>query len=49
MLVDGHSILSCLMLALEAEGRRVISIEGMADGTTPHPLQDTFADLYGYE
>jgi|SRR5450432_2461429 len=45
VLVDGRSILSCLMLALDAEGREVLSIEGLADGPTLHPLQDTFADL----
>jgi aerobic-type carbon monoxide dehydrogenase small subunit (CoxS/CutS family) len=45
VLVDGRSILSCLMLGLDAEGRDVMSIEGMADGPTLHPLQDTFADL----
>jgi aerobic-type carbon monoxide dehydrogenase small subunit (CoxS/CutS family) len=45
ILVDGRSILSCLMLGLEAEGRDVTTIEGMADGAVLHPLQDTFADL----
>jgi len=45
VLVDGRSILSCLMLGLDAEGREVLSIEGMADGGALHPLQDTFADL----
>lgn len=45
VLVDGRTILSCLMLGLEAEGRDVKSIEGMADGATLHPLQQTFADL----
>ena len=45
VLVDGRSILSCLMLGLDAEGRDVMSIEGMAEGKTLHPLQDTFADL----
>lgn len=44
VLVDGRSILSCLMLGLEAEGREVTTIEGMADGGQLHPLQDTFAD-----
>ena len=43
VLVDGRSILSCLMLGLDAEGREVTTIEGMADGATLHPLQDTFA------
>ena len=45
VLVDGRSILSCLMLGLEAEGREVTTIEGMAEGAQLHPLQDTFADL----
>jgi aerobic-type carbon monoxide dehydrogenase small subunit (CoxS/CutS family) len=45
VLVDGRAILSCLMLGLEAEGRDVKTIEGMAEGATLHPLQDTFADL----
>lgn len=45
VLVDDRAILSCLMLGLEADGRDVKSIEGMADGATLHPLQQTFADL----
>jgi aerobic-type carbon monoxide dehydrogenase small subunit (CoxS/CutS family) len=45
VLVDGRSILSCLMLGLDAEGRHVETIEGMAEGGQLHPLQDTFADL----
>ncbi len=45
VLVDGRSILSCLFLGLDAEGREVTTIEGMAEGGVLHPLQDTFADL----
>jgi carbon-monoxide dehydrogenase small subunit len=45
VLVDGRSILSCLMLGLDAEGREVKTIEGMANGAELHPLQQTFADL----
>lgn len=44
VLVDGRSILSCLMLGLDAEGREVKTIEGMASGADLHPLQETFAD-----
>ena len=44
ILVDGRAILSCLMLGLDAEGREVETIEGMADGAQLHPLQVTFAD-----
>jgi aerobic-type carbon monoxide dehydrogenase small subunit (CoxS/CutS family) len=45
VLVDGRSILSCLMLGLDAEGRNVQTVEGMADAAGLHPLQETFADL----
>jgi len=44
VLVDGRSILSCLFLGLDAEGREVETIEGMAQGAQLHPLQNTFAD-----
>lgn len=45
VLVDGRSILSCLMLGLDVEGREVETIEGMATVEGLHPLQETFADL----
>lgn len=44
VLVDGKSILSCLMLGLDAQDRQVTTIEGMAENGRLHPLQDTFAD-----
>ncbi|MFN2599522.1 MAG: (2Fe-2S)-binding protein [Pyrinomonadaceae bacterium] len=44
VLVDGRSVLSCLVLGLDAEGRRVETVEGMADAAGLHPLQETFAD-----
>ena len=47
VLVDGEPILSCLYLALEAEGRSIDTIEGMADDGRLHPLQEAFADLGG--
>ncbi|HUE83845.1 MAG TPA: (2Fe-2S)-binding protein [Pyrinomonadaceae bacterium] len=45
VLVDGRSILSCLVLGLDAEEREVTTIEGMAEAGELHPLQDAFADL----
>lgn len=46
VLVDGRSVLSCLALGLDADGRRVTTIEGMADEQGRlHPLQHAFADL----
>jgi carbon-monoxide dehydrogenase small subunit len=44
VLMDGRSVLSCLVLGLDAEGRVVESIEGMSEGNQLHPLQETFAD-----
>src|SRR6185369_12183097 len=45
VLLDGRPVLSCLVLGLEAEGRRVETVEGMQDGPTLHPLQEAFAEL----
>src|SRR5213075_791927 len=42
VLVDGRSVLSCLLLGLDAEGRRVETIEGMATAEGLHPLKETF-------
>jgi carbon-monoxide dehydrogenase small subunit len=45
VLVDGEPQLSCLVLALECEGRAVETVEGLARGPELHPLQTAFADL----
>lgn len=45
VLVDGNPVLSCLVLAAEAEGKEIETVEGLTDGNTLHPLQATFADL----
>ena len=45
VLLDGRSVLSCLALGLDTEGRNVRTVEGMAENGVLHPLQDTFADL----
>ena len=44
VLVDGRLVPSCLVLAAEAQGRRITTIEGMADGNTLHPLQQKFLE-----
>jgi carbon-monoxide dehydrogenase small subunit len=44
VIVDGRLVCSCLMLAVEAEGRTVETIEGMAKGDTLHPLQQKFLE-----
>jgi len=47
VLLDDEPVLSCLALAVECDGRRVATIEGLATGGRLHPLQDAFADLGG--
>jgi len=42
--VDGRLVCACLMLAAEAEGKRVATIEGMAQGGELHPLQRKFLE-----
>jgi len=44
VLLDGRLVCSCLVLAPEAEGRRIDTIEGMAHGGVLHPLQQKFID-----
>src|SRR5438067_9295505 len=45
VLLDGRPVLSCLVLGLECDGRRVETVEGMAGPSGLHPLQKAFADL----
>jgi aerobic-type carbon monoxide dehydrogenase small subunit (CoxS/CutS family) len=45
VLVDGLPKLSCLVLAVECQGKSVETVEGLADGANLHPLQAAFADL----
>jgi len=45
VLLDDQPVLSCLVLGVECEGRRVTTVEGLASDGRLHPLQETFADL----
>jgi carbon-monoxide dehydrogenase small subunit len=45
VLVDGEPKLSCLVLALECQGKRIETVEGLANCAGLHPLQAAFADL----
>ena len=45
VLVDGKPELSCLVLPVQVEGRAITTIEGMANGSELHPLQQAFAEL----
>ena len=45
VLVDGRPELSCLLLPVQVEGRAITTVEGMANGSELHPLQQAFAEL----
>ena len=45
VLVDGEPLLSCLALPIELQESEIVTVEGLADGARPHPLQAAFAEL----
>ena len=44
VLLDGTLVCSCLVLAAQADGHEVVTVEGLADGDDLHPVQDAFAE-----
>jgi carbon-monoxide dehydrogenase small subunit len=44
VLINGEAYLSCLMLAVDASGKEILTIEGLADGGELHPLQSAFVE-----
>src|SRR5262245_39672541 len=44
VLVDGAPVSACTLLAAEVDGRQVLTVEGLAEGDTLHPLQQAFVD-----
>ncbi|KPK23707.1 MAG: hypothetical protein AMK69_17685 [Nitrospira bacterium SG8_3] len=40
--IDGEAVNSCLTLAIEAQGKEVLTIEGLSEGGDLHPIQETF-------
>jgi aerobic carbon-monoxide dehydrogenase small subunit len=49
VLIDGHAAKSCAILAVQAEGAKITTIEGMADGDKLHPLQEGFWEEHGLQ
>ena len=47
--VNGDSVKSCTMLAVQADGMDVTTIEGLANGDTLHPMQEAFRDNHGLQ
>jgi aerobic carbon-monoxide dehydrogenase small subunit len=47
--VDGKAIKSCTMLAMQADGTTVLTIEGLANGEQLHPMQEAFRENHGLQ
>jgi carbon-monoxide dehydrogenase small subunit len=49
VLMDGESVKSCTLLAVQADGREITTIEGVAQGGELHPLQRAFQENHGLQ
>ncbi|OYU80884.1 MAG: carbon monoxide dehydrogenase, partial [Burkholderiales bacterium PBB5] len=49
VLIDGNAVKSCSLLAVQAQGCKVTTVEGLAQGEQLHPLQQAFMDCHGLQ
>lgn len=49
VLVDGRLVKSCLQFAVQANGREITTIEGLAINGNLHPIQEAFVERYGFQ
>ncbi|MAI80070.1 MAG: (2Fe-2S)-binding protein [Deltaproteobacteria bacterium] len=49
ILVDGQTTRSCLMLAVQAEGHEIRTVESLSDGDKLHPIQEAFMEEHGLQ
>jgi len=49
ILLDGEPVRSCLLLAVQADGREVMTVEGLADAHVLHPLQEAFRERHALQ
>ncbi|MFZ2063880.1 MAG: (2Fe-2S)-binding protein [Candidatus Binatus sp.] len=49
VMLNGTSVRSCLMFAIQANGAEIMTVEGIADGDKMHPLQQSFWDNHGLQ
>ena len=49
VLLDGAAVRACLLLAVQANGKRIDTVEGLADGEKLNPLQEAFRDNHGLQ
>jgi carbon-monoxide dehydrogenase small subunit len=47
--LNGESVKSCTVLAVQADGTDILTIEGLADGDTLHPMQEAFRDNHALQ
>jgi carbon-monoxide dehydrogenase small subunit len=47
--IDGESVKSCTVLAVQADGRSITTIEGLANGDELHPMQEAFRQCHGLQ
>lgn len=47
--LDGKAVKSCTLLAVQADGKEVRTVEGLADGAALHPLQESFREEHGLQ
>ena len=49
VIVDGEPVRSCLMFAVQADGKKIRTVEGLAYGDRLHPMQQAFMDHHGLQ
>ena len=49
VIMDGKAVNSCIVLAVEANGRQITTIEGLAEGDKLHPVQEAFLEMGGMQ
>ena len=49
ILLDGESVKSCTVLAVQADGTDILTIEGLANGSDLHPMQEAFRQNHGLQ
>ncbi len=49
ILMDGKPVLACMMLAMQAEGKEILTIEGLGTYDNLHPIQEAFVEEHGFQ